>query len=194
MLSIGIIAQITLVALEAKTDQELINCLATICSAKDINKLSTEELVNKVKPFKDDIDKIANDLKQITIEEFKQRIDSKQSNLKVINVLGEKYYLDCHIRTEPPVESLNWDLRMIVHFAKNTDRSTPLILYCACEECNASEKAAVLLRCMGFENVCEYIGGMRGWYNKFKSESPSAYVGDCKYDYLVEQEPSEPQH
>lgn len=94
----------------------------------------------------------------ITAEQLKHEMSSNTAML-VINVLPEKYYNDCHI-----AGSINAPLPELVERAASWDRSQKIIIYCALDECDASQKACILLDCMGFTNVIEYNGGIREWF------------------------------
>ena len=43
------------------------------------------------------------------------------------------------------------------------DKSKPIVVYCASESCNSSEKAAKKLDRAGFEHVYDFAGGAQQW-------------------------------
>lgn len=163
---------------EPLASDEIIELLSSICSADDINKISTEELFNRINKTMPNLAELANNLKQISAEELKQKISEKNKNLKVVNVLGKRFFEDCNIK-----DSINCPLKILVKEVKDWDRNLEIISYCAHEECNASEKASIVFICLGFKNVSEYIGGIKEWYTK---KYPTC--GSCKYDYLLDTE------
>lgn len=99
---------------------------------------------------------------------------AQNPNLLVINVLSEKWYLDCHI-----AGSINVPLDKLIYQMDGYDRSQEVVVYCALDECDASEKAYVLLRCMGFESVIDYRGGIKEWF-----QLGYAIEGSCFSSYL----------
>jgi rhodanese-related sulfurtransferase len=53
-------------------------------------------------------------------------------------------------------------------FAKRVEqraggKNKPVVVYCASEQCNSSEKAAKNLEAAGFTNVSRYTGGAAAW-------------------------------
>jgi rhodanese-related sulfurtransferase len=134
----------------------------------NIYHVSTQEIVELIKQ---DI----SSLKHITAEELHQKIQA-QPDLLVINVLTQNWYQDCHI-----TGSQNAPLKELVYLADQWDRNQEIVVYCALDECDASEKACVLLTCMGFANVYEYSGGIKEWFNLgLPTEGP------CAASYLQE--------
>jgi rhodanese-related sulfurtransferase len=94
----------------------------------------------------------------ISAPKLLSRMEQSQ-NILVINVLSEKWYHDCHI-----AGSINVPLDKLIYQMEGYDRTQEVIVYCALNECDASEKAYVLLKCMGFENVVDYRGGIKEWF------------------------------
>lgn len=109
----------------------------------------------------------------ISAEDLQAKMAANPS-LLVINVLSEKWYRDCHI-----AGSINVPLDKLIYQMEQYDRGQEVVVYCALDECDASEKAYVLLRCMGFERVVDYRGGVKEWFQ-------SGYVveGACVSAYL----------
>jgi rhodanese-related sulfurtransferase len=93
-----------------------------------------------------------------------------------VNVLGKMLYDDAHISG-----SINAPLRFLEEKAKDWDKGREIIVYCACYECDASQKACRLLTYMGFNNVLAYEGGIREWFQKGYPCN-----GPCKESYLRE--------
>jgi len=100
---------------------------------------------------------------------------AQNPHLKVVNVLGKMLAADCRIKG-----STNTPLRFLEKEAQNWDRAEEIVVYCACNECDASEKAYRLLTYLGFTNVWEYDEGIREWYQQGK-----AIEGPCKESYLT---------
>ena len=97
----------------------------------------------------------------------------------IVNVLGAKYYDDCHIPGSISVPL--YDLCSKAHewVKQGWDTTKAFVVYCALDECDASEKAYYMLKGMGFTKVKAYEGGMREW---FLLGHP--ICGPCAYDYL----------
>ena len=94
--------------------------------------------------------------------------------LRVLNVLSPEYYEDAHIKG-----SINVPLSELKDFAQHTEKNTPLVVYCANYECQASINAWHILHELGFENILAYEGGMNEWYHAELSTN-----GSCDQDYL----------
>lgn len=99
---------------------------------------------------------------------------AQNPNLLVINVLSQNWYNDCHIPG-----SINIPLPEFIYKVGSFDRNQEIVVYCALDACDASEKAYILLHCMGFTSVLDYIGGIKEW---FKLGLP--VNGPCQASYL----------
>lgn len=111
----------------------------------------------------------------ISADELKLKMQTNPDVL-VVNVLTRNWYDDCHIKG-----SINVSLQELIYQADNWDRTREIVVYCALDECDASEKAYVLLRCMGFSSVLDYMGGIKEWLNL-----GYAVNGPCAAAYLYE--------
>ena len=109
----------------------------------------------------------------ISAEELRVKM-AENPNLLVINVLSEKWFRDCHI-----AGSINVPLDKLIYQMEQYDRDQEVVVYCALDECDASEKAYVLLRCMGFDKVIDYRGGIKEWF-----QLGHAVEGSCASSYL----------
>ncbi|MGB8366907.1 MAG: rhodanese-like domain-containing protein [Candidatus Babeliales bacterium] len=98
----------------------------------------------------------------------------REKKLLVINVLSSKYYHDCRIKG-----SINVPMEELADYAKDLDRDTPIVVYCASYKCPVSAKAWKLLHDMKFKNVWAYEGGMNEWYH-----AGFALEGACMQDYI----------
>lgn len=114
-------------------------------------------------------------IKEISAQNLLKRLD--EPTLLIVNVLGKKYYDDAHIKG-----SINAPLRKLDVIAQSWDREQEIVVYCACKECDASEKAFGILARMGFTRVLAYEGGIREWWKLgYPCEGP------CAMDYLREE-------
>ena len=95
---------------------------------------------------------------EISAEELQQKMVDNPDIL-VVNVLSDYWYQDCHI-----AGSINVPLKELIYMVQDWDRSQEIVVYCALDACDAGEKAYVLLRCMGFNSVVDYPGGMKEWF------------------------------
>lgn len=106
--------------------------------------------------------------KTISADELKTALEGDQKPF-VINVLPASLYDDCHI-----VGSESAPLKELVEKAKDWERDRNIIVYCALTECDAGEKAYVLLSVMGFTNVIDYKGGIKEWFQLgYPTEGPA---------------------
>ncbi len=98
------------------------------------------------------------------------------NKLLVINVLSAEQYEDCHIKG-----SINVPLEKLESYAKDFDRETPIVTYCANYACSASRYAWQALDKMGFKNVWAYEGGIAEWY-----QGGFMAKGACSTSYISE--------
>ncbi len=92
-------------------------------------------------------------------------------DLCVINVLPPILHNDCHI-----TDSINIPLKELVDTMASWDRDKEIIVYCALYECDAGEKAYILLSCLGFTNVTDYSGGIKEWFQMdYPTQGPATY-------------------
>lgn len=95
----------------------------------------------------------------------------------LVNVLDPQYYYeDCHIRG-----SINVSLDNLEDWAKNLDKETRIVVYCASYVCPMALTAYMKLHAMGFVNVWVYEGGMNEWYHM-----NLPVEGPCRQPYLVD--------
>lgn len=114
-------------------------------------------------------------IKEISAQDLLKRLD--EPALRIVNVLGKKYYDDAHIKG-----SISAPLRLLEDIARSWDREQEIVVYCACKECDASEKAFGVLVRMGFTRVLAYEGGIREWWKLgYPCEGP------CAMQYLREE-------
>lgn len=116
---------------------------------------------------------------EISAQKLLER-QQQETDLLVINVLSEYWYEDCHI-----ADSINVPLKQLIYVMADVDRSQQIVVYCALDACDAGQKAYVLLRCMGFDNVVDYPGGIKEWF-----QLGYAIEGPCSEGYLHDKEAS----
>lgn len=109
----------------------------------------------------------------ITAQELHEKMQQAPYPV-VVNVLTQKWYDDCHIQG-----SINISLKDLIYVAQTWARDQEIVVYCALDECDASQKAYILLRCMGFNHVADYQGGIKEWFNL-----GLPIVGPCAASYL----------
>lgn len=96
-------------------------------------------------------------METITTDELLDRLESGR-NVQLVNVLDEDHFEEAHIPG-----SMNIPLDQLEDEAdERLDRDQEVIVYCASEECGASDKAWELLDDMGFD-VKDYAQGTAGW-------------------------------
>src|SRR5437016_267351 len=84
--------------------------------------------------------------------------ESKKANMVVMNVLDKNLYDNCHIKG-----SVNVPFSDVEQYAKDLDRDTKLVTYCANYQCSASGESARKLTQMGFKDVSAYEAGIVEW-------------------------------
>lgn len=110
----------------------------------------------------------------------KKEVQEQKPTLYVINVLDKESYDDCNI-----AGSVNVPFQDVESFAKNIDRNTEMVVYCANYMCTASGAAAQKLKEMGFEKVWAYEGGTAEWYQLGKENGEFPVKGACAASYLT---------
>jgi len=112
-------------------------------------------------------------LKEVPIicaEDLKTAMEANP-DLCVINVLPASIHIDCHI-----TGSMNVPLKELAESVASWNRDKKIIVYCALYECDAGEKAYILLSCMGFTSVTDYSGGIKEWYQlDYPTQGPATY-------------------
>jgi len=100
-------------------------------------------------------------MKNINHETLKQKLDNEE-DFVFLNVLPREAYEKEHI---PGSENIPYDSDDLEEQAeqKADSKDAEIIVYCADEECQASNKAAKRLEEEGFTNVKDFEGGMEEW-------------------------------
>ncbi len=95
----------------------------------------------------------------ISRDELKTVIASGKRHT-IIEALPRKYYEAEHL---PGAINVPHDEIAVAASRLITDKSEPVIVYCASAECQNSHIAAELLRGLGYSHVYEYAEGKKGW-------------------------------
>jgi rhodanese-related sulfurtransferase len=88
----------------------------------------------------------------------------RNDGLQLINVLSRACFHQGHIPGSVNIPLTDADFVARVE-SLISGRHAPVVVYCAGEECDASEKAATKLEKAGFRRVYDYAGGMQAWQN-----------------------------
>ncbi len=105
----------------------------------------------------------------ISAQDLKAALEDDDEKPFVINVLPTSLYDDCHI-----VGSHSAPLKGLVDQAREWNRDRKIIVYCALTQCDAGEKAYILLKSMGFTNILDYKGGIKEWFQlDYPTEGPA---------------------
>jgi rhodanese-related sulfurtransferase len=112
-------------------------------------------------------------MKTISTEDLKAR-KGQNGDLTLVNTLAadafEKTALPGAVNV--PLESDDFAARVEKEAG---GKNKPVVVYCASEQCNSSEKAARKLEAAGFTDVFRYTGGAAAW----QQESEEAPSGQC---------------
>lgn len=100
-------------------------------------------------------------MQRIDTEKLTQMRDQNKA-LPIINVLSQEKFSHRHI---PGSENIPLSEDDFVEKVEQSagGRDQPVVVYCASEDCEASEKASEKLDQAGFREVYDYVGGMRAW-------------------------------
>lgn len=97
----------------------------------------------------------------ITTDELKE-LREKDAGLTLVNTLGAESFEKTRIpgAINVPLDSGNFAAR-VEQAADGKDKA--VVVYCASQQCNSSEKAAQKLEEAGFTAVSRYTGGAAAW-------------------------------
>lgn len=159
-----------------------ISSLIIMLISSNLSALDEQAFLEKEKEIRPQLYKVsAAELKQflgvevpespvISADELKAAMEA-DPELTVINVLPASIHIDCHI-----TGSINIPLKEITESMASWNRDQEIVVYCALYECDAGEKAYILLSCMGFTNVKDYSGGIKEWYQLgYPTQGPATY-------------------
>lgn len=102
-------------------------------------------------------------MKTINHETLKQKLD-KNEDFVLLNVLSREDFAKEHIAGSDNIPYDTDDFEKKVE-QKAGSKDAQIVVYCASEDCPASEKAAKQLEDAGFTNVTDFSGGMKEWKN-----------------------------
>lgn len=100
-------------------------------------------------------------MKTITTDELKS-LRKKNEDLTLVNTLSAESFEKTRIpgAINVPLDTSDFISR-VEHQAGGKDK--PVVVYCASQQCNSSEKAATKLEEAGFTAVSRYMGGAAAW-------------------------------
>jgi rhodanese-related sulfurtransferase len=112
-------------------------------------------------------------MRTITTDELKALRD-KNGKLTLVNTLAAEFFEKTRIpgAINVPLDNSDFVAR-VEQQAGGKDK--PVVVYCASQQCNSSEKAAKKLEEAGFTKVSRYTGGAAAW-NK---EAEEVQAGQC---------------
>ncbi len=98
-------------------------------------------------------------MRTITTAQLKEKIGTRRK-FALVNVLPEMYFKAKHIpgSINMPVDDIEKEAGK-----KLPDKSMEIVVYCASSTCHASPTAAMKLKALGYSNVIEFEGGLKGW-------------------------------
>jgi rhodanese-related sulfurtransferase len=110
-------------------------------------------------------------MKTITTDQLKDLRD-KDENVTLVNTLAADSFEKTRIpgAVNIPLDSSDFTTR-VEQEAGGKDK--PIVVYCASQQCNSSEKAAKKLEDAGFTAVSRYTGGAAAW----QKEAEEVQVG-----------------
>jgi len=97
--------------------------------------------------------------------EAKAEVNTPYKNLYLIDVNEKMLYENARI-----AGSLNVQYDDLDELPKKLDKSFDIVFYCTNYACTESDRAARLMRSMGFEKVFVYPGGIQEWYGLSKKD------------------------
>lgn len=100
-------------------------------------------------------------MEKIDTEQMKELLDSNE-DFVLINVLDESQFEERHIpgSMNIPVEDPDFLERVTDYVPGKNQR---IVVYCANEDCPASQQAAAKLENAGYTDVIDYTEGIEGW-------------------------------
>jgi rhodanese-related sulfurtransferase len=112
-------------------------------------------------------------MKTITTEDLKA-LKGQNGDLTLVNTLAADGFQKTKIpgAINVPLESDDFAARVE---KKAGGKDKPVVVYCASQQCNSSEKAARKLESAGFTDVSRYTGGAAAW----QQETEEVSSGKC---------------
>jgi len=99
-------------------------------------------------------------MKTIDAKSLKQRLD--QESIPVVNTLPQEYFQKKHIPNSVNIPQDADDFTQRVEQLAG-DKSQPVVVYCASQQCDSSTKGGQRLENSGFTNVIDFEGGVEAW-------------------------------
>ncbi len=97
----------------------------------------------------------------ITREELKRKLDRNEDFI-LVDVLDEDEFQDFHLPRARNIPLRTPDFSQRIQ-ALVPDKSTPVVVYCADFECQASSNAVEILESLGYQEVRHYAQGKEDW-------------------------------
>jgi rhodanese-related sulfurtransferase len=112
-------------------------------------------------------------MKTITTDELKTLRD-QNGKITLVNTLGPEAFEKTRIpgAVNVPLDNSDFVAR-VEQEAGGKDK--PVVVYCASQQCNSSEKAAKKLEEAGFTTVSRYTGGAAAW----QKDAEEVQAGQC---------------
>ena len=96
---------------------------------------------------------------EVDRDQLKRMMD--EDVVTLVEVLDEKHFEEFHLPGALNVP-LSGDFEQDIE-ATVPDKSTPVVVYCLDEDCDASPEAAHRMEEIGYERVYDYTGGKTDW-------------------------------
>ncbi len=111
-------------------------------------------------------------MRTINAQELQRKMDGGD-NFLLVNTLPADDYPQTKIEgsVNIPQDKADFVQQVENRLGNMTDE---VIVYCASEQCNSSEKAAEKLEQAGFENVADFSAGAEGWRKVEQTAGTSA--------------------
>jgi len=106
-------------------------------------------------------------MQAITTEKLKS-LREKGDNLLIVNTLDPEQFDKSKIPGAVNIPQSQANFAQNVE-KKLSDKSKPVVVYCASKECQSSTEAAKKLDDAGFTKVFDYVGGAKAWQSEAKS-------------------------
>lgn len=112
-------------------------------------------------------------MQTITTDALKA-LQDQNGDLTLVNTLAADAFANTKIpgAINVPLESSDFSARVEQEAG---GKDNPVVVYCANEQCNSSEKAAQTLEAAGFTAVSRYTGGAAAW----KNEAGEVHASQC---------------
>lgn len=108
-------------------------------------------------------------MRTMTTDEL-QALKGNKKNFTLVNTLSAAAFEKSKIpgAVNIPLESSDFATRVEQQAG---GKANPVVVYCASQACNSSEKAAKKLEAAGFTDVSRYTGGAAAWQEEAESNA-----------------------